>query len=395
MKKNLIIALCLILVGGLLFALAACTSNGGLKNTFVGKGVESVKTFNEDFENININTKTADITFLKAEDDVCKVVSYDNEKIRYDVYVEGGTLKITATDERKWFERISFFDESTLQVYLPESTYSALSIDESTGNISIPAYFSFENVNIELSTGNTDLYASVTGHIDIDGSTGSVYVKDVSCGSLSIDVSTGNVSLNNVECNSKVEIGVSTGRVQIDNVSLGSLKTEGDTGNFSAQNITSIGNISVKRDTGKVNIQGATVGGDLIAETDTGDISLGTVACAGDLNITVSTGKTNLGGVSCKNLITRGSTGWIDMVDVVASGSFNIERSTGDVTFTRCDASEITVLTDTGDVRGTLLSEKIFFYDTDTGDVDLPETMTGGKCKITTDTGDIVISIEK
>lgn len=395
MKKALIVALCLILAGGLLFVLAACTSDGGLKNMFTGKGVETVKTLDEDFENIDINTSTADITFLEAEDGVCKVVSYDNEKIRYDVYVEGGTLKIKTVDERKWFERISIRDVATLWVYLPKSAYSALSIDESTGNISIPDIFSFENVNIELSTGNTELYASVSGHIDIDGSTGSVCVKDINCGSLGIEVSTGNVSLKNVECTGKVAIEVSTGRVQLDNVSLGSLETEGDTGNFSAQNITSSGSISVERDTGKVNIQNATVGGDLVTETDTGDIGLSTIACTGDLKITVSTGKSSLSDISCKNLVTVGSTGWIDMVDVVASESFNIERSTGDVTFTRCDASEITVLTDTGDVRGTLLSEKIFFYDTDTGDVDLPETMTGGKCKITTDTGDIVISIEK
>lgn len=395
MKKALIVALCLILVGGLLFVLAACTSDGGLKSMFTGKGVEAVKTLDENFENIDINTRTADITFLEAEDGVCKVVSYDSEKIRYDVYVEGGTLKIKTVDERKWFERISIRDVATLRVYLPKSAYSALSIDESTGNISIPDIFSFENVNIELSTGNTELYASVSGHIDIDGSTGSVYLKDINCGSLGIEVSTGNVSLKNVECAGKVEIEVSTGRVQLDNVNLVSLETEGDTGNFSAQNITSSGSISVERDTGKVNIQNATVVGDLIVETDTGDISLSTIACTGDLKITVSTGKSSLSDVSCKNLVTVGSTGWIDMADVVASESFNIERSTGNVTFTRCDASEITVLTDTGDVRGTLLSEKIFFYDTDTGDVDLPETMTGGKCKITTDTGDIVISIEK
>ncbi len=81
------------------------------------------------------------------------------------------------------------------------------------------------------------------------------------------------------------------------------------------------------------------------------------------------------------------------MTDVIASGKFDIERSTGNVIFTRCDALEITVLTDTGDVRGSLLSEKIFFYETDTGDVDLPETLGGGKCKITTDTGDINITV--
>ena len=49
--------------------------------------------------------------------------------------------------------------------------------------------------------------------------------------------------------------------------------------------------------------------------------------------------------------------------------------------------------TDTGDVTGTLLSNKIFMYDTDTGDVSLPSVMSGGKCQIETDTGDIEISI--
>ena len=42
---------------------------------------------------------------------------------------------------------------------------------------------------------------------------------------------------------------------------------------------------------------------------------------------------------------------------------------------------------------GTLLSAKIFVHRTSTGDIKLPETTTGGKCKISTDTGDIKISI--
>ena len=80
---------------------------------------------------------------------------------------------------------------------------------------------------------------------------------------------------------------------------------------------------------------------------------------------------------------------------MIAEGAISIERETGDVRLDRCDAAEITVLTDTGDVEGTLLSEKVFIVATDTGKKDVPESLTGGKCKITTDTGDIVIKIVK
>ena len=82
------------------------------------------------------------------------------------------------------------------------------------------------------------------------------------------------------------------------------------------------------------------------------------------------------------------------MNSVIASEKFSIERRTGDVKLDGCDAAEIKILTDTGDVNGSFGSEKIFFVETDTGDVNVPKSLTGGKCEITTDTGDIYITIE-
>ncbi|MBR6498752.1 MAG: DUF4097 family beta strand repeat protein, partial [Clostridia bacterium] len=79
--------------------------------------------------------------------------------------------------------------------------------------------------------------------------------------------------------------------------------------------------------------------------------------------------------------------------DVIASGAMNIQRSTGDVTFEKCDAAELTIKTDTGDVTGSLLSEKVFIAKSDTGSVKVPETTSGGKCKVTTDTGKIKLVI--
>lgn len=80
---------------------------------------------------------------------------------------------------------------------------------------------------------------------------------------------------------------------------------------------------------------------------------------------------------------------------MTASGAFSIERSTGDVEFDGSDADEITVKTSTGDVRGTLKSEKVFLTDTSTGWINVPKTTSGGRCEITTSTGNIDIAILK
>jgi hypothetical protein len=57
-----------------------------------------------------------------------------------------------------------------------------------------------------------------------------------------------------------------------------------------------------------------------------------------------------------------------------------------------CD--EIYLKTDTGDVSGFLLSDKIFIAESDTGRISVPKTFTGGKCEVKTDTGNIKITVK-
>ena len=54
----------------------------------------------------------------------------------------------------------------------------------------------------------------------------------------------------------------------------------------------------------------------------------------------------------------------------------------------------IPVKTSTGDVTGNLRTEKVFVTKTSTGDVRVPNTASGGKCTITTSTGDIRITVD-
>lgn len=151
--------------------------------------------------------------------------------------------------------------------------------------------------------------------------------------------------------------------------------------------------MKIKTSTGSVRLSDLSVGS-LDVTVSTGRVEASSVVCDGDMKVRVSTGKTYLSHVTCRNLTSTGSTGAITLRDVVAAEAFSIERSTGDVHFDACDAATLTVTTDTGDIEGSLLTEKVFVTHTDTGRVSVPESVEGGKCQLTTDTGDIKVRIQ-
>ena len=96
--------------------------------------------------------------------------------------------------------------------------------------------------------------------------------------------------------------------------------------------------------------------------------------------------------VNCNKLDINVSTGDTKLVNTLVSTDLNVKGSTGDVRFDGFDASNIYVIVGTGDVKGTILSSKIFIARSKTGNVKVPETLTGGVCKITTSTGNIKVS---
>lgn len=190
------------------------------------------------------------------------------------------------------------------------------------------------------------------------------------------------------------------------------LVIEGDTGDVEIAPDFRFANMNIAVNTGNVTNRASSVGdmdlrtstGDICVEevsaatmsfsVSTGDISASSINCTEDLSVHVSTGNSVLHAVRCKNLLSTGETGSSSLGDVIAEETFSIKQSTGDVHLDGCDAASLQIQTDTGDVSGSLLSEKVFIARTDTGSVDVPQTNTGGTCEITTDTGDISISIQ-
>ena len=132
---------------------------------------------------------------------------------------------------------------------------------------------------------------------------------------------------------------------------------------------------------------------ELITESDTGNIRIKSIN-ANKFDLSTDTGNLKIVNIKCKNLFSTSDTGNILLENVIAEEKFKIETDTGNVKFKDSDASDIFVKTDTGNVTGNLLTDKVIFAESETGDIDVPKVMADEKCEIITETGDIKITIK-
>jgi len=212
-------------------------------------------------------------------------------------------------------------------------------------------------------------------HIGINFSTSkiTIYLPENDYGKLLVESSTGNINIPKSFKFKSIDILVSTGDIM---------------------NYASVyDNIKIKTSTGNIRVENISANM-LDFSTSTGNIDVVNVNCYSDINVNVSTGKTNVTNANCKSIISSGSTGNVSLNSVIAIEKFWVKRSTGDVSFKDCDANEIYINTDTGDVQGNLLTDKVFFVQSDTGNIDVPKTISDEKCEIITDTGNIKITID-
>ena len=236
--------------------------------------------------------------------------------MNYSVLVKDGRLTIDVADMRKWYNIGISFESPKLILYMPAGEYGSLLIKDNTGDIEISKDFSFESIDISVTTGDVKNYASSVNDLKIKSTTGDIGIENISAGSISASVGSGKI--------------VASG-----------------------------------------------------------------IGSVGDVKLDVRTGNIRISDAECKNFISGGTTGDVLLNGVIAKEKMDISRNTGDIKLELCDAGEMLLKTTTGDVCGTLLSDKMFDVKTTTGKQKIPSSEQGGKCKISTGTGDVDISIKK
>ena len=201
----------------------------------------------------------------------------------------------------------------------------------------------------------------------------SVYLPKSEYASLSVETDTGNITVPR-------------------DFSFESIGISGDTSDVDCRAFAS-GTVEIKVTVGTTVIDGSSAERLSLTST-TGDIRVNSAAVGGDIGIKTNTGNVNLTDTCCGDILAETDTGNITLKNVAADG-ISVGSDTGNVRFEDSDAENIIARTSTGNVTGTLLSEKVFVTKTSVGKVSVPQTASGGKCEITTSTGDIRIDIRK
>jgi transcriptional regulator with XRE-family HTH domain/DUF4097 and DUF4098 domain-containing protein YvlB len=260
------------------------------------KVTESTQVYiiEESYSSILIESKTSDINIYLSNNNENKIVYSVNKNISLESRVIDGVLTVTQIDNSKFYDKLFSWGDLEINLYLTQDTIESLSIKNSTGDIEINEGFSFNNINIKLTTGDVDVKTNVTNNLSIETSTGDVEINDSSVvGDINVKTTTGDIEIVNSKA-TKLDIGVSTGSTLLSNT--------------------------------------------------------------------------------------------------IVTNDFNMNGTTGNLKLDSFDAQNIYVTLSTGSVKGTLLSSKIFITNSKTGTIRVPETTTGGICKITTSTGNIIIS---
>ena len=313
-------------------------------------------TVTDPYTSIRGEGTDSDLRILPAtEGQKYQVVSYESEHQPHTVRVENGTLIIAQKDERKWQDHIEFFSfsEPKITIYVPETSYDSLYVEGDTSDVETHGALTFGDVDICLSTGDITLKSDITGTLHVKTSTGDMKIRGINPTSVTLTATTGDIELINAMVEGDVTITTGTGSQSV----------------FELQ----CGNLTMTCTTGDLQYNQMQVENTIQFESDTGRVSFGQIQCGSII------GTTTTGDIVCEG-------GSID-------GDLNMVTDSGDITLTNFEVTTLHITTDTGDVSGSLRSEKIFFTETNTGDIRVPKSTEGGLCEIKTDTGDITFTI--
>lgn len=151
--------------------------------------------------------------------------------------------------------------------------------------------------------------------------------------------------------------------------------------------------VNLKNTSGDINFESETANG-ISAKTVSGDINIKNI-CGGSAKIDTVSGDINFSNSRVSEISFSNTSGDVIVRDVTADKNFTIHTTSGDALLSDCDAPDIKIKSISGDISGTLLSEKKFSASSVSGNIRIPDSRSDTqKCEISTTSGNIRISLK-
>lgn len=236
-KKILItVAVILIAVGMICGFCGICSLGFNFNEISTSDFVTHTYTVDDDFTNIIIEDAESNINFYKSNDDKCRVLCDEREKVTHTVVNENKTLTVRVKDERNWFERINigiFLSDMRVSVYLPKNKYDSLNAASMSGDIDVANEFTFDNAKVGSISGDVSVKADVKQELNISSTSGDVIINNISATEcINASSVSGEIDLSNVKGKEIFANTISGGVMLTDTVASQKLKANSTSGDI-------------------------------------------------------------------------------------------------------------------------------------------------------------------
>ena len=335
--KPLLMATVLIVLGFIVSFAAFAMTDFDLEKLNSMEFSTKTYTLEEDFDNIFIDVSECDIVLIPAEDGKCVIECTDSDKIFHSVEVKDGELKIERTDNRKWYERFFgiYWGDMQITLKLPQYEYEKANIKCVSGDIIIPAGFTFSQADIINTSGDIEFAAAVKSDLTLDTVSGELLLENTEAGSVTAQSTSGDIEFASLSSS-----------------------------------------------------------GEIYAKSVSGSIKLSSVNALGKMQVKSTSGAIKLTDVNCAELKTENVSGRSSFKSVIVENDLQAKSVSGGMVFDRSDAANLDITSTSGSVKGSLLSEKVFITHSLSGAIDVPNRNSGGDCRVETVSGSIKIEIE-
>lgn len=293
-KISIIIAVILIAVGAIISACTFFTVKFDFSKLNTMNSVTKTYTVDESFRDIHIEGTECDIRLMPSDDNNCRVICSEDDKISHSVFVQNGTLTIKRTDNRKWYEHIAVFywGEIEIDLYLPKTEYEELYVKSASGNIDISENFTFEKANVVSTSGEVSFLSRIRDDIDIKTTSGDIYVGETTAKKMDIQSTSGEIMLSSAKLSDELKVKSVSGDIRLSDIECQNITSDTTSGNNIFSNVVAKNSVKIESVSGDINLYQSDAG-TLNIKTTSGNVN-GTLLTDKIFNVKTTSGDVNV-----------------------------------------------------------------------------------------------------
>ncbi len=253
MRKRLLIV-SIILTLCLPLTLSGCFSKLASK-TLNAVTIENAYDNLGEFDNININTLTADVSIRVSKTEKSSVECSELKNFEHKVNVIDNTLVIEQPQPSKWYEQAYTLTRSSIIIFVSENKFNNLTVTGKTGNVYIPSLLTFANASISVNSGNVEWKnATVENNLTIELKKGDVKIEGANLNLVQVEINSGDFDVSNCTVANKIVLNSADGNVLVSSCNLNSANVTVNTGHVSFTDVITTNQFFIHATTGNITL---------------------------------------------------------------------------------------------------------------------------------------------